>query len=177
MVHYVEEPFLHNTSPNRMGVSTFFPAEIMVQAHRELVATLTPPPSALEIVVVKRTARRVLAQHEELLVALAEVFPEYRVRVFLADGHVREHAQMFYNAKAVIAPHGAGLRNIMCGSLSSSRVYSCACACLFVCHRFRVNVSMQLRACGVTYSAAGLAGQAPLCWKSDTGAFDLLVVL
>ena len=34
-----------------MGVSTFFPAEIMVQAHRELVATLTPPPSALEIVV------------------------------------------------------------------------------------------------------------------------------
>ena len=168
-----------------MGVSTFFPAEIMLQAHRELVATLTPPPSALEIVVVKRTARRVLVQHEELLVALAEVFPEYRVRVFLADGHVREHAQFFYNAKAVIAPHGAGLRNIMCGSFSSSRVYLCARVCVSVslsplprhCQHAAACMRCYVHACGLTYSAAGLAGQAPLCWKSDTGTFDLLVVL
>ena len=113
VVHYVEEPYLHSTSPNRMGVSTFYPAEVMMQAHRELIATLAPPPSAPEIVVVKRKGRRQLAQHEELLVALAEAFPQYHVRVFLAEGHVREHAQMFYNAAAVIAPHGAGLRNIM----------------------------------------------------------------
>ena len=45
-----------------MGVSTFFPAEVMIQAHRELVATLAPPPAELlEIVVIKRTKRRVLA--------------------------------------------------------------------------------------------------------------------
>jgi hypothetical protein len=114
VVHYVEEPFLHNTSPNRMGVSTFFPAEVMMLAHRELVATLTPPSDHLrEIVVVKRVGRRELAQHEEVLAALAEAFPEYRVQEFVADGHVRQHAQLFYNAAAVIAPHGAGLRNIM----------------------------------------------------------------
>jgi hypothetical protein len=114
VVHYVEEPFLDNPSPNRMGVSTFFPAEVMVQAHRELVATLTlPPAQLLEIVVIKRTKQRVLAQHDELLVALAEAFPGYNVRVFTAEGHIRDHAQLFYNAAAVIAPHGAGLRNIM----------------------------------------------------------------
>jgi hypothetical protein len=114
VVHYVEEPFVFNESPNRMGVSTFFPAKVMMLAHTELVATLTPPPAELrDIVVIKRTRRRVLAQHDELLAELAAQFPEYRVRVFLADGHVREHAEMFYNAAAVVAPHGAGLRNIM----------------------------------------------------------------
>ena len=114
VVHYVEEPFLNNPSPNRMGVSTFYPAEVMQQAHRELVATLAMPPMhRLEIVVIKRTQRRVLAQHNELLIALAERFPDYAVRVFTAEGHVREHAQMFHDAAAVIAPHGAGLRNIM----------------------------------------------------------------
>ena len=97
-----------------MGVSTFFPAEVMTQAHRELVVTLTPPPAPLlEIIVIKRTLRRELAQHDELLLALAQAFPGHRVRVFTAEGHVREHAQLFYNAAAVIAPHGAGLRNII----------------------------------------------------------------
>ena len=86
----------------------------MIQAHRELVATLTPPPAELlEIVVIKRTKRRVLAQHDELLEALAEAFPGYRLQVFSAEGRVRDHAQMFFNAAAVVAPHGAGLRNIM----------------------------------------------------------------
>ena len=114
VVHYVEEPFVANKSPNRMGVSTFFPSEVMMNAHLELVATLAPPPAdPRDIVVVKRSRRRELAQHDELLAALTAQFPEYRVRVFLAEGHVRDHAQMFYNAAAIIAPHGAGLRNIM----------------------------------------------------------------
>ncbi len=97
-----------------MGVSTFFPAEVMLHAHRELIATLVSPPAApRDIVVVQRLLSRQLVQHDELLAALAEVFPEFNVRVFLGDGHVREHAQMFRNAAAVVAPHGAGLRNIM----------------------------------------------------------------
>jgi hypothetical protein len=97
-----------------MGVSTFFPAEVMMQAHRDLVATLAhPPPAMRDIVVIKRARSRQLLQHDELLVALAEAFPGYHVRVFLGEGHVREHAQMFHGAAAVVGTHGAGLRNIM----------------------------------------------------------------
>jgi hypothetical protein len=97
-----------------MGVSTFFPSEVMKQAHQELVATLPPSPEDhFEIVVIKRSGRRELREHDDLILALSAKFPQHSVRVFTADGHVRDHALVFHAAAAVVAPHGAGLRNIM----------------------------------------------------------------
>jgi hypothetical protein len=68
------------------------------------------------ILVIQRSGRmRVLSNHAELIGALTERFPSTPVLVFRDNPPppLEETVRMFYSARVIIAPHGAGLSNIV----------------------------------------------------------------
>jgi hypothetical protein len=73
-------------------------------------------PASKRILVIQRTGgSRSLLNHDELVVGLQKHFPHASVDVFKDNPPpaVSELARMFFSAKVIIAPHGAGLSNIL----------------------------------------------------------------
>lgn len=106
--------------PNPGGCG-YSPGHRYVQAVREKIhAALrshkTDLKAASSILVIQRTGgSRTVANHDELVHAIRREFPTVHLDVF-ADSHLpgfAQSVQLFYNAKVVIAPHGAGLSNLM----------------------------------------------------------------
>lgn len=106
--------------PNPGGCG-YSPGHRYVQAVREKVhaalrSQKTDLKAASTILVIQRTGGlRTVANHDELVHAISREFPNVHLDVF-ADSHLpgfAQSVQLFYNAKVVIAPHGAGLSNLM----------------------------------------------------------------
>ncbi|CAM9436075.1 unnamed protein product, partial [Hapterophycus canaliculatus] len=77
-----------------------------------------PPPVERSIIllVVRQTGRG-LANSGNISKALTEEFPSYDVVEFLGTGPVASQLELFATASLIVAPHGAGLSNIMVSPL------------------------------------------------------------
>jgi capsular polysaccharide biosynthesis protein len=106
--------------PNPGGCG-YSPGHRYVQAvrkrmHAALMLQTAELDAASSILVIQRTgSSRSVANHDELVHAISREFPNVHVDVF-ADSQLPDFARtvrLFYSAKVIIAPHGAGLSNLM----------------------------------------------------------------
>ena len=80
---------------------------------RRVLAKARPPSAACELLVVKRKTGRAISNHDQLVSALNASFSACRVDVHTGEESVVEQLHMFRRATVVVAPHGAGLANLM----------------------------------------------------------------
>ncbi|CAB1103954.1 unnamed protein product [Ectocarpus sp. CCAP 1310/34] len=78
---------------------------------------LPPAPPRPVIVLVVRNKLRGLMNNEEVKEALERNFPSFSVVEFFGTGSVRDQLETFATAAMIIAPHGAGLANMMVAPL------------------------------------------------------------
>ncbi|CBN75965.1 conserved unknown protein [Ectocarpus siliculosus] len=76
-----------------------------------------PAPPRPVIVLVVRNKLRGLMNNEEVKEALERNFPSFDVVEFFGTGSVRDQLETFATAAMIIAPHGAGLANMMVAPL------------------------------------------------------------
>ncbi|CAM9294613.1 unnamed protein product, partial [Ectocarpus sp. 13 AM-2016] len=76
-----------------------------------------PAPPRPLIVLVVRNKLRGLMNNEEVKEALERNFPSFNVVEFFGTGSVRDQLETFATAAMIIAPHGAGLANMMVAPL------------------------------------------------------------
>lgn len=109
-----EWPACNDGNPHNGGTSTYYPKEMLIPVHKAFVPEDIPLTERNVILVIqrKRDARR-LTNHLQLLFALEQEFPTHQVRVFDASGPLSTHIDQFRKARVVIAPHGAGLANVV----------------------------------------------------------------
>ena len=75
---------------------------------------------ANRIILIKRKEKtsRSIIEHEELLKSIesllkhSSIRSKFKIEVFDARGHIREHIRLFRQARVIIGPHGAGMMNI-----------------------------------------------------------------
>jgi len=97
------------------------PAAMLNLLRHTLVARMPPPPSSAPaqggcmVLLVKRTGARAVKNHDELRAQLSASFSGNACRVEVHTGHEPVPAQLrlFQRASAVVAPHGAGLVNMI----------------------------------------------------------------
>ena len=65
------------------------------------------------LLVLKRKHSRSVTNHNQLLNALQDKFVDFHITTHLGNEPVIEQLQMFYNSDVIVAPHGAGLSNIV----------------------------------------------------------------
>jgi hypothetical protein len=81
--------------------------------HRVFIDDL-PDAQRTSVVIVKRDGGRAIENHNGVVQAAEDLKTEWmKVEIFEAKGGLRDHMEMFKRARVVIAPHGAGLINLM----------------------------------------------------------------
>ena len=94
------------------------PGQLIAQKYHSYIQRNFPQNSYRNsIILIKRTAKRYLDQHNEISQILTSVAQEYNMdfKLFPDDPvpSFNTTLQMFHSARLVVAPHGAGLANIM----------------------------------------------------------------
>ena len=109
----------HGENPNHGGEPSEYPYEIMDPLRASIVPESVKSAKAKTLLVVDRGERvRGLNQHAHLVERLRNTYESlgYVVEEFgsaVLDAPLHEHIEMFHRAAVVIAPHGAGLSNLI----------------------------------------------------------------
>ncbi|CAM9857106.1 unnamed protein product [Ectocarpus fasciculatus] len=69
------------------------------------------------IVLVMRESRRWLKNNDQVRKALKQDFPDHDIVEFWGDGPIIRQLKLFATAAIIVAPHGAGLSNMVVSSL------------------------------------------------------------
>lgn len=80
-------------------------------------AGVAPPTSKPIIVLIVRETKRMLGNNDQVREALQAHFPAHDIVEFFGKEPVREQLQLFAQATMIVAPHGAGLSNMVVSPL------------------------------------------------------------
>ncbi len=72
-----------------------------------------PPPDSCTIILVRRRGKREISNHADFFREIAKTFSTCEVHVHTGDGDLISQLVLFRSATVVVAPHGAGLVNII----------------------------------------------------------------
>ncbi len=94
------------------------PPAIMLNLLRRMLVerslqSVTSATSECRILVVKRKGSRAISNHEALVSGLSGAFSACRTIVHTGDESVLNQLQLFRSSTAIVAPHGAGLANMV----------------------------------------------------------------
>eukprot|EP00752_Nemacystus_decipiens_P004611 g4210.t1 len=118
---FIEEPIHANLAIMSSSAPCFKPdagainiiRHILLQALYPGSGGVPPPPARPVVVLVVRNSLRWLGNNEQVRDALQQEFPAYDVVEFFGVGPIVSQLELFATAALVVAPHGAGLSNIM----------------------------------------------------------------
>ena len=103
----------------KCGVPNFLEAQILNKVYRDYISAnlLVKPIKPSKIILIRRTGLRQLLDHLKVVEALKKVASRYQLdlRVFSDNPTptLKETMALFAEAVAVVAPHGAGLSNLL----------------------------------------------------------------
>jgi len=116
----IEWPYCdQGKNPNHGGEPSEYPYEIMSSLRSSIVPKSLSSATPKTLLIIDRGKRvRSLIQHAQLVERLKQTYESsgYIVEEFgpaVLDAPLREHIEMFNRAAVVIAPHGAGLSNLI----------------------------------------------------------------
>jgi len=116
----IEWPYCdQGENPNHGGEPSEYPYEIMSSLRASIVPKSLTSATVKTLLIIDRGKRvRSLIQHAQLVERLKQTYESsgYIVEEFgpaVLDAPLREHIEMFNRAAVVIAPHGAGLSNLI----------------------------------------------------------------
>ena len=101
------------------GQARVLPTQLLARALRVQMMKIfpQPPEPKREILIIKRTKSRMFIHHEEIVQKVREIAQPHGYSVTLFEDDplppFSEVAHMFFRAAMVIAPHGAGLVNVI----------------------------------------------------------------
>ena len=105
------------------GCGWFYPitGQVLSNKYQAYIKSKLKPSKTQQrnvVILIKRAKqRRYLVQHDEIETYLRNVVPRYNLTFALYDANnlptFNATMEMFYNARLVVAPHGAGLTNLM----------------------------------------------------------------
>ena len=116
----IEWPYCdQGKNPNHGGEPSEYPYEIMSSLRSSIVPKSLSSATAKTLLIIDRGKRvRSLIQHAQLVKRLKQTYESsgYIVEEFgpaVLEAPLREHIEVFNRAAVVIAPHGAGLSNLI----------------------------------------------------------------
>ena len=102
--------------PTKCGMSNFLEAQILNKIYTDYIRKHIRQPIRNKLVVIKRSGRRRLVEHDKIVAALNSTVSKYNLELHeFKDNPLpsfNETMLLFSEAVAVLAPHGAGLSNI-----------------------------------------------------------------
>ena len=101
------------------GKANFLEAQVTNKIFRNHIATnfFAAPPTPSKIILIQRSGSRRLLEHAQVVEALREVAAKHKLELHVFSDNpspsLKDTMMLFAEAVAVVAPHGAGLSNLL----------------------------------------------------------------